>query len=160
MEWCKGKKVGVFFDNAPKIAVRYCLPNMSETEKKSIKKYPFITKTDLTVNIFDFMNNKKYSFVIPKGYCYDGASIPRCFWRVIGSNTDNSFLVAALVHDYLCEHHDVIDNNRYLSTLIFNDILAVGGVPAFKRWLMKHSVDNYQKFCGWEKSSKSKDNKK
>ena len=93
-------------------------------------------------------------FIIPKGYCFDGASIPRIFWRIIGPNTDNTFLVAAMVHDYLCENHSVIDNDRYLSTLIFNDLLEVGGVCKIKRWFMKHSVDNYQKFCGWKKGDR------
>lgn len=154
MEWYKGKRVGVYFDNAPKISIRYCLPSMTEQEKQSVKKYPFITKSDLKVHIFYFEKNKQYEFIIPKGYCFDGASIPRYFWRIIGSNTDNTFLVAALVHDYLCEHHNIIENDRYLSTLVFNDLLTVGGVPAFKRWLMKHSVDNYQKFCGWQAEGK------
>lgn len=151
MEWYEDKKIGVYFDKAPVIKIRYYVPGMPESERISIKKYPFINMADLKVNIFDMENKKTYSFTIPKGYCFDGASIPRIFWRIIGSNTDNNFLVAALVHDYLCENHNVIDNNRYLSTLIFNDLLTVGGVPAFKRWLMKHSVDNYQKFCGWGK---------
>ena len=151
MEWIKDRNIGVYFDNPPSIAVRYANPAMTAKEKESIKKFPFINTENLKVNIFDYKNNKQYSFTIPKDYCFDGASIPRIFWRVIGSNTDNTFLVAAMVHDYLCENHGVIDNNRYLSTLIFNDLLEVGGVPAFKRWLMKHSVDNYQKFCGWKK---------
>ena len=150
MEWYKSQRVGVFFDTVPKIGIRYSLPSMTKDEKKSIKKYPFINKTDLKVHIFDYVNNKNYEFTIPKGYCYDGASIPRLFWRVIGSNTDNTFLIAALVHDYLCEHHKLVDYNRYLSTLVFNDLLTVGGVGPVKRWFMKHSVDNYQKFCGWK----------
>lgn len=151
LEWYKNKDVGVYFDNMPDIRIRYATPGATKKEKESIKKYPFINNKNLAVSIFDYKNNKSYEFTIPKNYCFDGASIPRIFWRVIGSKTDNTFLVAAMVHDYLCENHNLIDNNRYLSTLVFNDLLEVGGVPPFKRWLMKHSVDNFQKFCGWEK---------
>lgn len=151
LEWYKNKDVGVYFDNMPDIRIRYTAPGATKKEKESIKKYPFINNKNLAVSIFDYKNNKSYEFTIPKDYCFDGASIPRIFWRIIGSKTDNTFLVAAMVHDYLCENHNLIDNNRYLSTLVFNDLLEVGGVPAFKRWIMKHSVDNFQKFCGWEK---------
>lgn len=151
MEWFKNKEIGVYFDSVPNIRIRYAGPAATEQEKKSIKKYPFINIENLPVHVFDYKNNKNYNFTIPKDYCFDGASVPRLFWRIIGSNTDNTFLVAALVHDYLCENHEVIENNRYLSTLIFNDLLEVGGTPAFKRWIMKHSVDNWQKFCGWQK---------
>lgn len=151
LEWYKNKDVGVYFDNMPDIRIRYAAPGATKKEKESIKKYPFINNKNLAVSIFDYKNNKSYEFTIPKDYCFDGASIPRIFWRIIGSKTDNTFLVAAMVHDYLCENHNLIDNNRYLSTLVFNDLLEVGGVPAFKRWIMKHSVDNFQKFCGWEK---------
>ena len=53
-----------------------------------------------------------------------------------------------MVHDTLCENHHYIDGDRYLSTIVFERLLSVGGVGSFKRWLMKHSVDNFQKFCG------------
>ena len=65
-------------------------------------------------------------------------------------NKKKTFLIAAMVHDYMCLNHSVVNSNRYLSTLIFNDLLEVGGTPAFKRWLMKHSVDNFQKFQKWK----------
>lgn len=151
MEWFKNKRIGVYFDTLPDIRPRVLSPAASEQEKRSVKKYPFISKQNLKVNVFDYKKNKRYKFTIPKDYCFDGASIPRFFWRAIGANSDPTFLVAALVHDYMCENHHVVGNDRYLSTLIFDNCLEVGGVNSFKRWLMKHSVDNYQKFCGWKK---------
>ncbi|MBQ9149879.1 DUF1353 domain-containing protein [bacterium] len=154
LEWYNKKDIGVFFNNVPNIKIRYSGPNTPEVEKDVIKKFPFINEDELEVEVFYHKKNKSYEFIIPKGYCFDGASIPRIFWRIIGPNTDNTFLVAAMVHDYLCENHSVIDNDRYLSTLIFNDLLEVGGVCKIKRWFMKHSVDNYQKFCGWKKGDR------
>ena len=91
----------------------------------------------------------KFKFEIPKGYCYDGATIPRFFWRIIGSNTDNKFLIAALIHDVLCENHHYIDNDRYFSTQVFNALLEVSEVFPLKRFFMKHSVDIFQRFCEW-----------
>ena len=102
--------------------------------------------------MLNLLTTKKiiYNFSIPKGYCYDGASIPRLFWRVIGSNTDNRFLIPALVHDVLCEHHEYVDNDRKFSSNVFNALLEASEVCPMKRFFMKNSVDVFQKlFCKW-----------
>lgn len=148
IEWYKDDKLKILFSDIPYVSMRYSVPSMTDAEIKSIKKYPFINKRDLKVRI---EADKNYEFTIPKGYCFDGATIPRAFWRIIGAPTDNSFLIAALVHDVLCENHNYIDNNRKLSTEIFNALLETSKVGKFKRFLMKNSVDIFQKFfCGWE----------
>ena len=152
IKWYESDKLAIFFSDIPHVCMRYILPTHTEQEKASIKKYPFICKTTIDVKIFDNVKTKSYGFSIPKGYCYDGASIPRMFWRLIGSNTDNEFLIPALIHDVLCEHHEYIDNDRAFSSDVFNALLEVSEVGKFKRYLMKHSVNFYQKFCGWEKA--------
>ena len=140
----------VDFAQIPHIGIRYILPSTSEEEKKSIKKYPFINKTNLGVSLVDLKKHKTYSFEIPKGYCFDGASVPRFFWRIIGSNTDNQFLLAALVHDVLCENHSYVDNDRVFSTRVFNLLLKESGVKSIKRFFMKNSVNIFQMICcGW-----------
>lgn len=149
LKWCSNKFVEVFFDDIPKVSIRYILPSMNKEEKKSIKKYPFINKKNLGVKLYDKNKNKIYQFDIPKGYCYDGATVPRFFWRIIGSNTDNKFLIAALIHDVLCENHNYIDNDRNFSTQVFNALLEASDVYPFKRFLMKNSVNFFQLFCGW-----------
>ncbi len=149
LEWYKDDDLTIYFSNHPVFVERYISPCCTDKEKKNILKKPYRNLEDLKIKIE--YKTKNYYFVIPKDFCFDGASIPRLFWRIIGSNTDNTFLVAAMVHDYMCEHHNVVCDKRYLSTLIFNALLKVGGVSSFKRWIMKHSVDNYQKFCGWGK---------
>ena len=140
----------IVFGSEPHIGIRYALPSTIADEKKSIKKYPFINKTNLEVILKDKRKNKSYSFIIPKGYCFDGASVPRFFWRVIGSNTDNQFLLAALVHDVLCENHQYIDSDRAFSTKVFNLLLKESGVKPIKRFFMKNSVNLFQSlFCSW-----------
>ena len=99
--------------------------------------YPFINKKTLKVRLWDKRKNKIYDFEIPKYYCYDGASVPRFFWRVIGSNTDNKFLVASLIHDVLCENHSYVDGDRKFSTEVFNALLEASEVFPVKRFLMK-----------------------
>lgn len=150
--WYEDKEIAVLFSDTPCIGIRYATPSMTDAELKSIKKYPFINKRDLTVRIVYYAKfDRIHEFAIPKSYCFDGASIPRIFWRVIGAPTDNNFLIAALVHDYMCEHHELIFNDRQLSTKVFNGLLTTSKVGKFKRFLMKNSVDFYQRFCGWGK---------
>ena len=151
IELYKSDKLSIFFDKAPHVCVRYVLPSMSEDEKKSVKRYPFICKSTLEVALFNNKKLKSYKFTIPKGYCFDGASIPKFFHRVIGANTDNNFLIAALIHDVLCENHKYIDNDREFSSEVFNALLEVSEVGSVKRFLMKHAVNMFQRFCGWDK---------
>ena len=149
MEWYANKKVRISFDKVPLVSVRYFVPSMSEQERKSIEKYPFINKRDLQVTLEDLKKGVTYSFTIPKDYCFDGASIPKMFHRVIGANTDNRFLIPAMVHDQLCENHHYINNDRVFSSEVFNALLEANEVNSFKRWLMKNSVNTFQVFCGW-----------
>lgn len=148
-KWYSNKKVEIYFSAPPYVGIRYPLPTNTIEENKSIKKYPFINRKELRVCLKDIKRTKCYNFIIPKGYCYDGASIPRAFWRIIGSNTDNTFLIAALVHDVLCENHKFIDCDKNFSTEVFNALLEASSVCAIKRCLMKHSVNFYQNFCKW-----------
>lgn len=148
--WAENKKVIVYFDDTPHVSIRYSIPSMTDAEIKAIKKYPFINKKKLTVRLYDKIKDRTYQFDIPKGYCFDGASVPRFFQRIIGAPTDNSFLIAALVHDQLCENHHYIMNDREFSTEVFNALLESSKVGKFKRFLMKHSVNTFQKFfCDW-----------
>ena len=148
-EWYSNKKAGIFFDEIPHVCIRYYVPAMSEEDRISIEKYPFINRKNLKVRLVDYKKYKTYNFEIPKGYCYDGASIPRVFWRIIGSNTDNRFLIPALIHDVLCENHHYIDNDRRFSTEVFNALLEASEVNAFKRFWMKNTVNIFQMFCSW-----------
>lgn len=147
VKWYEDKNLTIEFDKIPHVGVRYALPSMTSKEKQSIAKYPFINKQNLNVHIV--YENFHYNFTIPKDYCWDGATIPRLFWRLIGSKTDSKFLIPSMIHDVLCENHDYVENNRYLADKIFERLLYVSEVPAFNRWLMFHSVEGYQKFCGW-----------
>ena len=151
INWVENKDVLIIFDDVPFVSIRYSLPSDTEQEIKSKKKYPFINKRDLKVRIvYHKDNDRTHEFSIPKGFCFDGASIPRIFWRVIGAPTDNIFLIASMVHDQLCLKHEIILNDRELSTLVFNALLEGSRVGKIKRYLMKHSVDIFQKwFCKW-----------
>lgn len=149
IEWYKDDEIEIIFDKIPNVTIRYITPFTTDEEKKEINKKPFINLSELKVTIKDKNENEIYNFTIPKDYSWDGATIPRIFWRLIGAKTDNRFLIPSLIHDVLCENHEYINNNRYFSTVIFERLLYVSKVNPFSRWMIKHSVDNFQKFCGW-----------
>ncbi len=157
IEFYNDKDLAIFFSELPHVCVRYILPTHTEEEKKAIKKYPFICKSELKVALFDKKKSKSYKFTIPKGYCYDGASIPRFCWRLVGAPTDNRFLIAALIHDVLCENHSYVNYDRSFSTNVFNALLAESGVNCCQRFMMKNSVACFQTlFCRWKAGSGSK----
>ena len=152
IKWYEDDELTIGFSEAPHVCVRYIFPSSTPEEIKSIKKYPFICKTALKVKIFDHEKEEIYTFTIPKGYCYDGATIPRLFWRIIGAKTDNAFLIGALIHDVLTENHSYVNNDRNFSSKVFKALLIAGGVSEFKAQIMYLAVDNFQRFCGWDKN--------
>lgn len=153
--WYEDDKLKIEFDKIPDVGISYPMPFYGDRKNKEICLHPFINKQPLNVKITWYGDDilgvpDVYKFEIEENYCWDGASIPRFFWRIIGSNTEPEFIIASMLHDKLCENHHLVNYNRYLSTIILEKCLKVGGVGGFKRWLMKHSVDFYQRFCGWK----------
>ena len=146
--WYSDEEISILFDKAPNVTMRYVTPFTTDEEKKEINKKPFINLSELKVILQDKIEQETYEFLIEKDYTWNGANIPRIFWRLMGSMTDNRFLIPSMIHDKLCENHDYIDDDRYFSTIVFERLLYVSKVNPFSRWLMKHSVDNYQKICG------------
>ena len=147
--WYEGEELSIGFSEVPHVCIRYITPSSTPSEIDSIKKYPFMCKTTLKVWLFDHIKKKSYLFTIPKGYCFDGATIPRFLWRVIGSKTDNTFLIAALIHDILCENRGYVNNDRNFSSKVFRALLIAGGVGKVKAQVMYLAVDNFQRFCKW-----------
>lgn len=124
---------------------------MSKDEIKAAKKKPLYLKNSPVVLLFDKGKDKKYTFAISKGYDWDGATISKVFYRIIGSREDIRFKIASLIHDFLCEHKQCVDYDRYFADKVFERLLKVADTWSFIRWIMFHSVDNFQKFCNWEK---------
>ena len=69
--------------------------------------------------------------VIPEGWEFDGASIPKMFWSIIGKPTARKFRLASMVHDWLYG----IRFERKTSDELFRKILKAEGV-----WNLKANV--------------------
>lgn len=118
-------------------------------EKRGEEKYPFRNRRALGVTLFDHLKLQKYGFIIPKGFSWDGATIPRMFWRLIGSKTDPAFLIPSMIHDWMCNYHESVNNDRNFSSRVFRGLLIEAGVSKAKAQTMYLAVDNYQRFCKW-----------
>ena len=100
-----------------------------------------------------------WRIVIPEGFEYDGASVPRLLWSLIGISPDGLHRAAALVHDWLYRHagelplgsfwrdDEVIESHwqRHQADKLFANILALSGVGRTKRRLMYLGV----RLGGW-----------
>lgn len=150
INWYNNDKLKIEFSIDPDVRIRHITPFSTDREIASIKKYPFENKKPVEVRIEDKVKSRTYGFTIPE-YYFDGLSIPRFAWTLIGvSKEDNRGLVAALVHDWICDKKELIWHDRALSTNVFNALLKVGKMDKVRRFIMKNSVACYQTLaCDW-----------
>lgn len=62
-----------------------------------------------------------HTLVIPPGFVFDGASVPRIFWCVPGFSPLGRHVWAALAHDWICEHPEELP--RIIGDAIFGHLL-------------------------------------
>ena len=91
----------VLFSDVLDVRVRVINYDDSKAVIKNKKKYPF--ELFNTVQIQVQTDKMDFLFNVFNGYTWNGADIPRFLWRLVGSRTDNDFLVASMVHDYMLE---------------------------------------------------------
>lgn len=150
----------------PDIRIRVICDNEPEEIKKQKKKYPFELFETIIVKINT--TKREFSFNIPIGYTWNGADIPRLCWRLVGSRTDNDFLVASMLHDYMLEMKvfimkEVLKNQlstkeyRRLTSLVFREKIKAQGTNTIKANVMAWCVDVFQMINkkGWKNDSKS-----
>ena len=151
----KEKIINVEFSDNPDVRIRVISSQDSDYEKSVKKKYPFELHNSISVKVQT--SRRTFTFSIFNGYTWNGADIPRLFWRVIGSRTDNDFLIASMLHDYLLEFKvyilkEVLKNSiskkeyRRLTSLIFRHVIKSQGTNTIKANVMSWCVDVFQMF--------------
>lgn len=149
----KEKIISVSFSCVPDVRLRVIKSDDSEYLKKNKKKYPF--ELHNSFDVFVVTTKRKFSYTVFNGYTWNGADIPRFFWRIIGSRTDNDFLIASLLHDYLLEFksymmQEILKNKmkkreyRRLTSLIFRHVIKEQGTNVIKANIMSWAVDVFQ----------------
>lgn len=149
----KEKVLFINFDIIPDIRIRVINDTDPKIVKKNKIKYPFELYNTLQVEVITTV--RTFKFYIYNGYTWNGADIPRFFYRTIGTRTSNSFLVASMIHDYLLEfktyiiqevlHNQItIPEYRRLTSLIFREKIKSQGTNVIKANLMAWCVDIFQ----------------
>ena len=100
--------------------------------------YKSVPITDTLELVEDFHYDRfGVSFTIPKGFQWDGASIPRLFWLTTGSNYDPKFTKAGLLHDWMYAKGHIA---RGLADKVFLRELKSSGVNWYTRNKMYAAV--------------------
>jgi len=81
-----------------------------------------------------------WALIIQPGFTFDGASIPRFFWRVIGHPFTGLTVPAALVHDALYATHRL---PKHVADVLFRNLLIQNGVPPWRAKTMYQAVDRF-----------------
>jgi hypothetical protein len=89
----------------------------------------------------------QHNILLPAGYHFDGASIPRCCWALIGSPFEPDLMLAACVHDWYCEHTADCYQSRVIGDAVFFYLLAAAGVARWRRVLMYLGVRLNSYWC-------------
>lgn len=149
----KEQIVDVKFSETPDVRVRVINEDDFKDIKEAKKKYPFELHNSIDVTVIT--TKCSFGFTIYNGYVWNGADIPRLLWCSIGSRTDNDFLIASMIHDYLLEFkkymlEEVLENSitvkeyRRLTSLIFRHILKEQGTNTIKANIMSWAVQVFQ----------------
>ena len=83
----------------------------------------------------------QYCFVIDKGFRWNGTNC-------LGLQHYPKLLDASMVHDAICNNHNLVGGDRQLSTIIFREMGIASGM--WKPFMIGayHCVDNFQKVWG------------
>ena len=149
----KEQIVDVKFSENPDVRVRVINSDDFKEIKEAKKRFPFELHNSVKIKVIT--TKREFEFTIYNGYVWNGADIPRLFWRTIGSRTDNEFLIASMLHDYLLEFkvymlNQVLEKSisvkeyRRLTSLIFRHILKEQGTNTIKANIMSWAVQVFQ----------------
>ena len=79
------------------------------------------------------------SFLVPRGFESDGASVPRLFWRVVFPNSDSHATTAGICHDWIYRTQPA-DWTRGEADRMFLALLIEFGTPIHQALAAYHAV--------------------
>ena len=96
-----------------------------------IKEDTFILLEDVKVSSLG------YTITVKKGFDFDGASINKSLWSIIGNPLTGDYKIAALIHDALYASQEL---PKELCDNVFLEIMRLHGVGYIKRYSMYNAV--------------------
>lgn len=92
-------------------------------QNKDIKPYPQPENiplpqgnymlTESFVYVWRAVGSGAFKIIVPRGFKYDGASVPRALWSILGVSKDGIHRAAATVHDFLYSRKGAVHGSRY-----------------------------------------------
>ena len=137
--WCDKPELTITSDVIPDTGVCKPLPTDGEELRKYKNKFPYINKKRVLFDV-NYLG-KQYCILVAKGFRWNGTN---CLFL----QHYPKLLDASMVHDLLCNCHDLVDDDRQLSSMIFREIGIASGVWKPFMYVAYHAVDNYQKLFG------------
>lgn len=86
---------------------------------------------------FSYGSDSGILYTVKAGFIFDGASIPRFFWRVIGHPFSSKYIRSALIHDIL---YMTEATTRKVADDLFKEMLQHDRVSNWKIPLMYNAV--------------------
>lgn len=83
--------------------------------KKTVKYFER-RKWEVTEDYFLYVPHLDKTILVPKGFVFDAASVPRALWPLI--NPTGVLLIGSLIHDFGYKYNCLLDENR---NIIFDD---------------------------------------
>lgn len=137
--WCDKLELKITSNIEPRTTVRKPMPTDTIDEREDKKQKPYLNKKNIVFTV-DYLGTI-YIIDIPKGYTWNGTNC-------LGLQYNPKLLTASMVHDFLCERHYVVANDRQLSSMIFRELGIASGVNKPFMYIAYHCVDNFQKIFG------------
>lgn len=86
---------------------------------------------------FYYTDDRGVTWEIGPGDVFDGASIPRLFWSVVGSPMQGDYMIASAFHDVYLDRN--VRSSEQVHE-VFCEIMKYTDVPALKRKIMCWAV--------------------
>ena len=137
--WCDKPELKIVSDIEPDTGVCKPLPTDSKEIRAYKKKFPYINRKRVLWDI-SYLGTQ-YCFPTPEGFRWNGTNC-------LGLQHHPKLLNASMIHDQLCNDHNLIDQDRQLSSMIFREVGLASDVWVPFMWSAYHAVDNFQKVWG------------
>ena len=88
-------------------------------------------KEDARGNVFTVLFARRVnfggkSFLIPRGFESDGASVPRLFWRIVFPNSDSHVTTAGICHDWIYREQPTVWNRKEADRMFLALLIEFG----------------------------------
>jgi hypothetical protein len=143
--WCDKPELKITSDIVPITTVCKPLPDDSKELKKYKRLFPYRNVKDVVFYV-EYLGTK-YEIFIHEGFRWNGTNC-------LGLQHYPKLLDASMVHDLLCNNHDLVNQDRQLSSMIFREIGIASGVNKAFMYTAYHCVDNFQKIYGKDLNGK------